>query len=150
MKDISRSLILLNGKLKTLQIESINYIDSGMYNVHFKNNAKSYTYSSDKVLWLKEPIWIQPDLCKVYREGIEQKDVAVLWRFNHKTEHYWRIKYHNGYEAEYSGDIVQVVTSCLDDQQAKNTFEYLKYAAKVNRINAQYLRALVIFGTTVI
>ena len=50
MQDLTKSLILLNGELKTLQIASISKLGANAFRVSFKNNPKSYTYSADKVV----------------------------------------------------------------------------------------------------
>lgn len=48
MQDLTKSLILLNGELKTLQIASISKLGANAFRVSFKNNPKSYTYSAVK------------------------------------------------------------------------------------------------------
>lgn len=133
MQDLSRALILLNGELKTLQIESIsNMVGSNAYRVCFKKNPKKYTYSAEKVVWLSDPEWIMPELCKVYRDGVLQEDIAEILKFAYADTHYWRIKYLSGYEAEYPEGQLHVVTSCLDGQTAKDTFAYLRQVAAIN------------------
>ena len=64
MQDLTKSLILLNGELKTLQIASISKLGANAFRVSFKNNPKFYTYSADKVVWLTNPQW----LCKLNAE----------------------------------------------------------------------------------
>ena len=49
MQDLTQSLILLNGELKTLQIASISKLCATAFRVSFKNNPTSNTYSADKV-----------------------------------------------------------------------------------------------------
>ncbi len=44
MQDLTKSLILLNGELKTLQIASISKLGANAFRVYFKNNPKSYTF----------------------------------------------------------------------------------------------------------
>ena len=78
MQDLTKSLILLNGELKTLQIASISKLGANAFRVSFKNNPKSYTYSADKVVWLTNPQWLVPELCKVYRGGRLQTDVTEI------------------------------------------------------------------------
>lgn len=73
MKDLSQSYILLNGEPKSLQIESISQINSNLYCVRFKNNPKIYNYSANKIVWLTNPKWLQPELTKVYYKGVLQK-----------------------------------------------------------------------------
>ena len=40
MQDLTKSLILLNGELKTLQIASISKLGANAFRVYFKNNPK--------------------------------------------------------------------------------------------------------------
>ena len=109
MQDFSKSLILLNGELKTLQIASISKLGVTAFRVSFKNNPKSYTYSADKVVWLTNPQWLVPELCKVYRGGRLQTDVTEIWQFEAGQNNYWRIKYRSGYEGEYTDGQINVV-----------------------------------------
>ena len=125
MQDLTKSLILLNGELKTLQIASICKLGANAFRVSFKNNPKSYTYSADKVVWLTNPQWLVPELCKVYRGGRLQTDVTEIWQFEAGQNNYWRIKYRSGYEGEYTDGQINVVKTCLDEETSKNTFAYL-------------------------
>lgn len=135
MQDLSRSLILLNGELKTLQIASIHRISASAYRVCFKNNQKAYTYSADKVLWLTDPQWMIPDLCNVYREGRLQTDVTEIWQFDTVQSMYWRIKYRNGFEAECDESQMTVAKTCLDDTTSRDTLAYLRQVAAINPLS---------------
>ena len=116
MQDLTKSLILLNGELKTLQIASISKLDANAFRVSFKNSPKSYTYSADKVVWLTNPQWLVPELCKVFRGGRLQTDVTEIWQFEAGQNNYWRIKYCSGYEGEYAEGQLNVVKTCLDEE----------------------------------
>lgn len=132
MQDLSKSLIILKGELKTLQVSSICKMSSSAYQICFKNKRQPYTYSSDKVVWLTNPKWLSPELCKVYCNGHLQTDVSEIWQFGAGNKNYWRIKYHSGYEAEYTEKEIKITKTCLDDDNAKNTFSYLKQVAAIN------------------
>lgn len=119
MQDLTKSLILLNGELKTLQIASISKLDANAFRVSFKNSPKSYTYSADKVVWLTNPQWLVPELCKVFRNGRLQTDVTEIWQFEAGQNNYWRIKYRSGYEGEYTDGQINVVKTCLDEETSK-------------------------------
>ncbi|MDD7405238.1 MAG: hypothetical protein PUG32_05080, partial [Bacteroidales bacterium] len=109
MQDLTKSLILLNGELKTLQIASISKLGANAFRVSFKNNPKSYTYSADKVVWLNNPQWLVPELCRVYRGGSLQKDITEIWQFEDGQNLFWRIKYSSGYVGEYADDQINVI-----------------------------------------
>lgn len=132
MQDLSKSLILLNGQLKTLQIASINKTGASAYRICFKNNPKPYTYNADKVVWLTNPQWIMPEFCKVYRGSCMQTGVAEIWQFDMGTRAYWRIKYHSGYEAEYNDEQINVIKTCLDEERAKSILVFLQQVAAIN------------------
>lgn len=132
MQDLSKSLILLNGQLKTLQIASINKTGASAYRICFKNNPRPYTYKADKVVWLTNPQWIMPEFCKVYRGSCMQTGVAEIWQFDMGTRAYWRIKYHSGYEAEYNDEQINVIKTCLNEEKAKSILAYLQQVAAIN------------------
>lgn len=119
MQDLTKSLILLNGELKTFQIASISKLDANVFRVSFKNSPKSYTYSADKVVWLTNPQWLVPELCKVYRGGRLQTDVKEIWQFEAGQSVYWRIKYRSGYEGEYTDGYTTFST--IAPQQSNST-----------------------------
>ena len=137
MQDLTQSLILLNGELKTLQIASISKLCATAFRVSFKNNPKSYTYSADKVTWLTNPQWLVPELYKVFRDGHLQTDVTEIWQFETGQNVYWRIKYRSGYEGEYAEGQINVVKTCLDDETSRNTLTYLKQVASINPLRKE-------------
>ena len=137
MQDLSKSIILLNGELKTLQIASISKLDSSAYRISFKNNQKAYTYSEEKVLWLTNPQWLLPSLCMVYRDGCLQTGIDEIWQFSAGQRLFWRIKYRNGYEGEYSDERVQIIKNCLDEGRSRNTFDYFKQVAGINPLRKE-------------
>ena len=77
-QDLTKFMILLNGELKTLQIASISKLGDSAFRILFKNNPKTYTYSAEKVVWLTDPQWLVPELCKVFRGGCLQKDRGFI------------------------------------------------------------------------
>ena len=134
MQDLSKSLILLNGELKTLQIASINKISASAYRICFKSTSKTYTYNADKVVWLTAPQYIMPELCKIYQGSCMQTDATEIWQFNTGGRAYWRIKYHSGYEAEYNDEQINVIKTCLDEERSKNILAYLQQVAAINSL----------------
>lgn len=132
MQDLAKSLILLNGELKTLQIATISKLGASAFRISFKNNPKSYTYSIDKVVWLTNPQLLVPERCKVFKEGRLQTDITEIWQFETGQNVYWRIKYRSGYEGEYGEGQIDVIKTCLDEETSKNIFAYLRQVATIN------------------
>lgn len=130
--DLSRHFILLNGEAKTLQIDSIERFGSNAFRVRFKTNPKPYTYGADKVLWLSNPEWVDLANSRVYIGGTQKVDIREVWKFVCGENVYWRVVHTNGYVEEDAKGSVQVVTSCLSEERAKDTFIYMKDVAAIN------------------
>ena len=130
--DLSRHFILLNGKAKTLQIDSIERIGSRAFRVRFKNNPKPYTYGTDKVVWLSNPEWVDIANSKVYIEGAQKLDIREVWKFVLSEKAYYRVVHTNGYVEDDATGRVSIVTSCLSEERAKDTFGYMKDVATIN------------------
>ena len=130
--DLSRHFILLDGQPKTNQIDTIRKNGSNGYLVRFKNNPKTYNYSYNKVTWLSNPEWIDPNHGKVLASGKIEKDVREIWKFTYGYRAYWRIVCKSGYVIEDVDGNVVVETSCLTEEKAKDTFAYLQNVATIN------------------
>ena len=130
--DLSRHFILLNGEAKTLRIDSIERVAPNAFRVRFKNNPRPYTYGTDKVVWLSKPEWIDVANSKVYIDGIQRTNIREVWKFVHGEKAYFRIVQTNGYVEDDAKGRVQIVTSCLSEKRAKDTFAYMKNVARIN------------------
>ena len=60
MLDTSQNLIVINGYIRTVQIENCRYEAPNKYYIVFAGNPKEYAYWVDKVLWLKNPEALDP------------------------------------------------------------------------------------------
>lgn len=130
--NLSKHFIIINGEPKTFQIDSIYKKESFRYSVRFKNTPKTYNYSYNKIIWLSNPIWLDPTHSKVFVKGRFQKQIKEIWKFESKTQNYWRIIFNNGFiQDDIDGNII-VTSSCLEDEESKDTFSYLRNAAIIN------------------
>ena len=134
--NLSRHYILLDGKPRTLQIDSIERNGTNGYHVRFKNSAKVYNYGYAKVKWLSNPQWIDPLHCKVFIGHLLQKNVKGIWRFACGFNSYWRLVYANGYVQEVDGSSVTIANSCLDEEVSSGTLAYLKDVAAINPLGS--------------
>jgi RecA/RadA recombinase len=130
--DLSHHFILLNGKAKTSQIYSIKRIGVNAFRVRFKNSPKPYTYSAYKVVWLSNPEWLDVTNSKVYINGNQKTDIREVLKFVSGEKVFWRVVHNNGYTEDDATGGVRIVTSCLSEERAKDTFAYLKDVATVN------------------
>ena len=126
--------IIIKGQPKALQIEEIVLCDNGVYAVKYKNSPNVFHYRNTDVIWLNNAIWHDPLHNKVYISGQEQRNVTDIRSFKQQDLTNWRITYSNGYIQDYLHDSIQVIESCLGDDVAKNTFDYLKRVSQINEL----------------
>ena len=128
------TFIIIKGQPKALQIEQFRMGDNGVYDVKFKSSPRTYHYRYSDVVWLKDAVWHDHLHCKVYIGGREQHNVEDIRSFQHGEQTHWRITFNNGYVQDYLHGSIQVVESCMADDSANNTFEFLKRIAQVNEL----------------
>lgn len=126
--------IIIKGQPKALQIERFQMGTNGVYDVKFKNSQRTYHYRFRDVICLKDALWHDHLQSKVYIAGLEQHNVADILSFQQGVQTHWRITYSNGFVQDYLHGSIQVIESCLADDIAKQSFEYLKRIALVNEL----------------
>lgn len=131
---IDNSFIIIKGEPKTFQIEEISLGEHGVYNVKFKSSATIFHYRNSDVVCLTEAIWHDNKYCKVFVNGKERTDVEDIRSYQHDDQVHWRIKYNKGNVHDYKHGTITVTESCLADEVARNTFDYLKRIAFTNEL----------------
>ena len=131
---VMRSFIIIKGQPKALQIERFQLGDNGLYDVKFKSSPRTYHYRHSDVAWLKDAVWHDHLHCKVYIGGREQHNIEDIRSFQQGELTHWRITFNNGFVQDYLHGSIQVVESCLADNVAKNSFDFLKRIAQVNEL----------------
>ena len=130
--DVGERLIILKGKPRSLEVESIERRDSTHYVVTFKNKPEEYSYNSNNVVIISPDMHLRGDDCKVFVKSKRKKSVSELWRYKYQGSEYWRISYENGFIGEYSPGQVRVILNCLTNEQARDVLRYLKDVADIN------------------
>ena len=126
------TFILIKDEPKALQIETFAMGDNGVYEVKFKSRPNTYHYRGSDVVWIKESQWHDHLHCKVYIGGREQKNVSDIRSFTNGNQTHWRITFSSGAVQDYKHGTIHVAESCLADDVARNSFEYLKRIAQTN------------------
>ena len=126
--------IIIKGQPKAQQIEKIDLCEHGVYAVKYKNSPNVFHYRNTDVVWLNNAIWHDHLHNKVYISGQEQRNVTDIRSFKQQDLIHWRITYSNGYIQDYLHGSIQVIESCLGDDVAKNTFDYLKRVSQINEL----------------
>ena len=131
---ISDTFIIVKKQPKALQIEKIEMGRNGLYAIKFKNSPTVFHYRFCDVIWLKESVWHDFQNCKVFIGGNEQSNVTEIRSFQEGEKLHWRITFSSGYIQDYIDGTIRVIESCLSDDIARNSFEFLKRIAQTNEL----------------
>lgn len=142
MLDTSQNLIVINGYIRTSQIESCRYEAPNKYRIVFAGNPKEYAYGVDKVSWLKNPESLDPAIYRLAHNGRRLTNITTIFKFCDYAQTYWHLRFENGTEKSYKGSDLQVTGSCLADSASNNIFQYLQQVAAANALPGDDGRAL--------
>ncbi len=133
------NMVVIDGQIKTSQIARCAINDSGdRYNIAFNNNPnKTFSYGRNRAMWLTNPVIFDPQHCHIYHNGRQLWPLAYIAAFQRGFSKYWYVEYPNGAYANYLGEEISFVKSCLEDQQSKSVFEYLRSVAAINPLKSE-------------
>lgn len=134
MLDTSQNLIVINGCIRTAQIERCRYEAPNKYYIVFAGNPKEYAYRADKVWWLRNPEALNPTDYRLVHNERRLTHIAAIFRFRDDSQAYWHIRFENGTERSYKGSDLQATASCLADPASHNIFQYLQQVAATNAL----------------
>lgn len=139
MLDLRKNMILIDGKIRTSQIQFC-YLNNSKdkYIVVFKNSPENtYLYSRDKIIWLTNPILFNPHDCHIYHNGDQLHYLNFIASFQYGFYDYWYVEYFNGAHKSFRGNEISIVQSCITDKKAKDIFEYLRNVASKNSLKSE-------------
>lgn len=122
----SKHMIVANGRIITEDITELKYnAITQKYEVTFKNQ-KTYSYNSENIHWLKDPVVLDPLNYHISHNGISLWGIRAIYVFTDINQRYWHICFENGSARDYSEDDLQIEKSVLDDETAKMSLTILK------------------------
>lgn len=125
-------MVFTNGQLldKTAEIERCEYnANTHRYDIKFYNSSKEYPYGYNSVMWYREPKCISSEIVKISHGETELFNVDSIYVFN---DEYWHIVFSGNpkvKERTYHKSELNIEFSCLENQGARNVFNYLKSIA---------------------
>lgn len=130
------NMIILKGEIKTSKVRYCQYnADTKKMDVGFINGG-IYSYSYENVEHLKKPQFLNPDMYKISTNEYDFSDyIEAIYVFKGAHATYWHLCFGKNIERDYMEDELNIVKSCLDDNQAENTLQYLKKIASLNNLS---------------
>ena len=133
MYDPRENRIIIDGEDKTDSVERCWYTSRpNRCQVIFRNFPKTYSYVPSKVLWLKDPVVLDPQHCHLHHKGRRIEPLSYIAAFQQGSRRFWYVEYANGTGAHYKGSEVELVRSCLEEPPAQDRFAYLRDVAELN------------------
>ncbi|MBF0217127.1 MAG: AAA family ATPase [Candidatus Omnitrophica bacterium] len=124
-----QNMIIANGKIITPEVVFCRLNPrTRKYDIKFKA-GKVYSYGCNSVTWLKNPKVLNPSNLLIKHNKKELFRISAIYVFGDKPSQYWHICFDDGSERYYEASALEVTTSALNDEAAKNVFEYLKRTA---------------------
>ena len=132
--DASKFMIVLKGKIRTVDVKSCVFnAHTRKYDLVFQNNKK-YSYLPSNVIFMSNPITINPSGYKIVtREGKWLYGAKWVYEFNNRGEKYWHIVF-EGFYLDYKKNDLQIIENNLNQKQSKCVFDYLKEVAALSQI----------------
>lgn len=134
MLDTSQNLIVIDGRIRTTEIESCRYEAPNRCCIVFVGNPKEYAYRADNVGWLRNPEALNPTDYRLVHNERRLTYIAAIFRFRDNSQVYWHIRFENGAERSYKSSDLQITSSCLADPASHNIFQYLQQVAATNAL----------------
>lgn len=135
MINLTKNIVIIKGKIKTFQIDSIE-LQNDKYIIKFSNSDKEYSFSSDNVIWLKNPVEISVDKVHVFARGARERNIKSINLFTDCKAKYYAIEYGTGFIKQYSENEVEIKTSCIT-AQTTTIFDYIKKCAGINTLGVK-------------
>lgn len=130
-------LILKNGKDITFDVTFCKYnAKTKRYDVTFQS-GKTYSCGYLSIEWVRNPEKQIPELVHIIHNGRELFNIQDIYIFHAKAEDYWHICFSNGSERSYARHSLNVVYSCLNDNDVQNCMRYLRQAASINELKSE-------------
>ncbi len=132
-----KQMVIAKGEIVSNNIESCKYNSStGKWDVMFKS-GKIFSYGYNNVIVLREPKVLNPSLYKIEHMGKELFKIESIYEFNDGHRAYWHICFSNGSERSYKVDDLNIVKSCLSEEESKNIFNYLYQTAEMVSVKSE-------------
>lgn len=143
--DARKHMIIIKGEIKTSEIQSCKY-NSNTQKMDVKfSNGKTYSYAYSNVEWLKNPDVLNPDMYRISREKRKFFNIKSIYVFKGECTSYWHICFGDGSARDYRENDLDIVESCLVQEQAANVFEYIKQLATLSDIKNEVTGEIILY-----
>ena len=132
MLDITKSLIYIDGKERTRELDRCDWIQMlGVYQVQFSNSSNVYSYKKYRVKEYNAIGKVSIDSNIIFYKGRKQTDIELLVKYENGN-YFLKPVGKAGWVCE--GKDISVDKMCLSNPDAKSVFDYLKQLATLGNL----------------
>lgn len=130
------TLIIAKGKTITPDVSKCLFDNiSNKWVIKF-NNGKVYKYNRQNVIYLDNPVIINPQNCQIWHGKQLLYNVVAIYAFKGKNIEYWHIVFANGSAQDFKFEKLKVKKSVLENDDAKQIFDYFRKVADFISVRA--------------
>lgn len=128
--DTKVNMIIAKGRIVTADVAQCTLNSAtNKWDIAFKS-GKEFHYSRQNVIWLRNPVSLNPATYNVRFNGEVFDNIAAIFSFKNDSHEYWQICFSTGYEHGYDTSELEIQKSCLADDKSKHVFDYLRRTAE--------------------
>lgn len=132
MLDITKSLIYIDGKERTRELNRCDWIQQlGVYQVQFLNSLNVYSYKKYKIKEYNAIGKVPIDSNIIFYKGRKQTDIELLVKYENGN-YFLKPIGKEGWVCE--GKDISIDKMCLSNPDAKSVFDYLKQLATLGNL----------------
>lgn len=132
MLDITKSLIYIDGKERTRELDRCDWIQMlGVYQVQFSNSSNVYSYKKCKVKEYYAVGTVPIDSNIIFYKGRKQTDIELLVKYENGN-YFLKPLGKDGWVCE--GKDISVDKMCLSNPDSKSVFDYLRQLATLGNL----------------
>lgn len=132
MLDITKSLIYIDGKERTRELDRCDWVQMlGVYQVQFSNSSNVYSYKKYKVKEYSAVGKVPIDSNIIFYKGRKQTDIELLVKYENGN-YFLKPVGKKGWVCE--GKDISIDKMCLSNPNAKSVFDYLKQLAMLGNL----------------
>lgn len=121
-----KEMIILKNEIKTKDIiRCVHNSRTGKIDVTFQS-GKTFSYLSQNVQILKNPIKIKHEFYEFYKDGALLNSISEVYVFSSKYQEYYHFFFTNGYDREYSSSEIHVIETALVKEKTRDIYNYFK------------------------
>ncbi len=124
------NMIIAKGEPITSRVKSCIYNRSTQHwDVTFQS-GKTYSYAFYNIEWLKDPVSLNPKSYHISHKGKTFDNITAIFAFSGTNGEFWHICFSTGYENDFSTRDLKIEKSCLENDNSRKIFSYLREIAE--------------------